>query len=99
MAESKSAALPLGYAPTGRNEGRIDPVDRLRQRPVYRGSCAISTGRTAEFRAKSGPFARHSIYVISPGCPRGGFHPLGGRPNTAIGELRPPRFRGKTAVA
>ena len=76
MAESKSAALPLGYAPTGRNEGRIEPLGRLRQRPVYRGSCAISTGRTAEFRPKSGPVPRPPSIDILPWMRPGRFSSL-----------------------
>src|SRR5690242_2709813 len=57
MAESKSAALPLGYAPTGRTgtRGRMRLPDRFGQRPVYRGCQAISTGWNPEFRPKSAP--------------------------------------------
>src|SRR5437667_9198973 len=44
MAESKSAALPLGYAPTGsfRNGGRL-PAESVPATPVYRERCGIST--------------------------------------------------------
>src|SRR5579883_2991292 len=53
MAESKSAALPLGYAPTG-PERRVAAA-LLRTPPVYRGRPAISTGWT-KFRT---PYLRH----------------------------------------
>src|SRR5207248_7330825 len=44
MAESKSAALPLGYAPTGsfRNGGLL-PAESVPATPVYRERCGIST--------------------------------------------------------
>ena len=80
MAESKSAALPLGYAPTGRNEGRIEPLGRLRQRPVYRGSCAISTAGRPNFRPKSGLVALSFMLGHLPGCPPGRFWSPPGRP-------------------
>src|SRR5207302_522078 len=44
MAESKSAALPLGYAPTGFWKRRQDTADSSSVPPVYRGRPAISTG-------------------------------------------------------
>ena len=98
MAESKSAALPLGYAPTGRNEGRIDPLDRLRQRRSIEGVAPFQQpdGRISVQNQASWRYPL--CWVISLDAPRAVFVPSG-PPNTAIGELRPPRFRGKTAAA
>ena len=48
MAESKSAALPLGYAPSGGGNGGIDYRRFPLAPPVYRERAAISTG----FRAR-----------------------------------------------
>ena len=62
---------------------RIEPLRSLPATPVYRGSWAISTGRTAEFRPKSGPVPRPLSIDTSPlDAPGGGFHPSG-PPNTA----------------
>jgi hypothetical protein len=55
MAESKSAALPLGYAPTGRSGGvRRAPRSRFPIAPVYRQCSTISTGWTCEFHLETG---------------------------------------------
>ena len=42
---------------------------------------------------------RDPLYRCPPRMPPGRFHAPPARPNTAIGELRAPRFRGKTAAA
>ena len=79
MAESKSAALPLGYAPTGRNEGRIDPLDRLRQRRSIEGVAPFQQAGRPNFRPKSGLVARSFMYGSSPWMPPGPvFAPRGG---------------------
>jgi hypothetical protein len=50
MAESKSAALPLGYAPKARSgQVRIRPTGFPQAPPVYRDGCGISTGETCKF--------------------------------------------------
>ena len=54
MAESKSAALPLGYAPTGR-KGASAPSDCP---PVYRVSWAFSTALTTKLPAMKPPRSR-----------------------------------------
>src|SRR5262249_52135899 len=55
MAESKSAALPLGYAPTvpAGTDG-IDPAHPFPAPPVYRGTWRISTGPRRQIHPKSG---------------------------------------------
>jgi hypothetical protein len=61
MAESKSAALPLGYAPTGPlkpRDGR--PRGFPPAPPVYRGSPTISTGCKPDFRQTGGPSFCHA---------------------------------------
>ena len=76
MAESKSAALPLGYAPTGRNEGRIDPLDRLRQRRSIEGVAPFQQpdGRISVQNQASWRYPL--CWVISLDAPRGAFGPL-----------------------
>jgi hypothetical protein len=54
MAESKSAALPLGYAPTGSRERRTMSLSTdSTSAPVYRDRRAISTDISAKFVAAS----------------------------------------------
>ena len=67
MAESKSAALPLGYAPTG-DPGSVEELataDSLRSQPVYRVRRGISTAWRRKIPQLPGPGAPHSI--IRPG--------------------------------
>jgi hypothetical protein len=111
MAESKSAALPLGYAPTGRNRDRQrdpggQPARPPPAPPVYRGTSAISTGWKRQIHPKSGPSRAPPSKAFCFGCLVGGLVerpgrvsalPRGGR-ISPIGELREPRFRGNTAV-
>ena len=91
MAESKSAALPLGYAPTmraGRFSDRAVPI-RFPATSVYRGSHVISTGYRGEFHVKPARRPPPSIMRRSRGWtapvftnPRGaakGRMPAGGR--------------------
>jgi hypothetical protein len=56
MAESKSAALPLGYAPTGSSgSGRTLAPRESRPAPrVYRGRSTISTADAAQFSIEDG---------------------------------------------
>lgn len=50
MGESKSPALPLGYAPIDLSGPRGTVVAQAAPAtPVYRGSCAVSTGNAADF--------------------------------------------------
>ena len=52
MAESKSAALPLGYAPTARVTGTVESTGYLRfpfAPPVYREKTSISTASARKF--------------------------------------------------
>ena len=62
MAESKSAALPLGYAPSGPGNGGETSVRRFpRVAPVYRERRGISTARRGKIpRAPVAP--RHALY-------------------------------------
>ena len=58
MAESKSAALPLGYAPSG-TKGMAEEratADSLWSQPVYRLSRGISTARRGKKTATPGGF-------------------------------------------
>ena len=75
MAESKSAALPLGYAPTEQAERLSDravPI-RLPATSVYRGSYVISTGYRGEFHVKIGPAPAYLNNVSLPRVDGAGF--------------------------
>ena len=80
MAESKSAALPLGYAPTG-DPGSVEELataDSLRSQPVYRVRRGISTAWRRKIPQLPGPAAPHSII-------RPGRRPVPGRSRPAAG--------------
>src|SRR2546430_15538477 len=64
MAESKSAALPLGYAPTGsfRNGGR-PPAESVPATPVYRERCGISTRLRLRLRRGAARPGRLAFYM------------------------------------
>ena len=103
MAESKSAALPLGYAPTGFWKRRQDTADSSSVPPVYRGCPAISTGSADFDTLIMGRFERHSAAISAPkqsppGGWRGRIPPLVPPLIPPPGELREYGFRGKTAA-
>src|SRR4249919_1282933 len=96
MAESKSAALPLGYAPTGRfrKAQRPDASRGFPTTPVYRGSSAISTGGgTISDENSRGDLGRIIIIMSRSGAVLAGtaLPCAGPRPNSPPGtvERRP----------